>query len=304
MIIKPIDLSYNRPLCDYYIKSAYNCCNGGLFSKGYVSTCILENIIKQGVRSLDFEIFSNLDSPIISSSLLNVKGTKETYNHVEIMDALLTINRIAFNSAYCNNYTDPILLHLRIKSNNYKMHDNLADSLQSAFQNKLLDSSLHSYEITQNNICDTPISVFKNKVIVIVHPYDTNIVSNNKMKPLINSHSNSLKLRILRNENILNELNFTLDEMKYYNTNQLTIVNPDESAFNISKQVNPDVSKAMSGGCQMIGIVYSVNDENYKKQNDFFNTHKSAFVLKPKKLLYKYQSKIYENIAKPIIYKF
>jgi hypothetical protein len=235
--------------------------------------------------------------------LVKLDGIKETYNDVEITNALSTIKKYAFNSSFCNNYTDPLILHLRIKSNNVKMHENLANSLTSILYDKLLDSNLYSYTETNNNICDTPISYFRDKVIIIVHPYETNILLNEYMKPLINAHTNSLGLRLLRNENINNDLNYTLDEMKYYNTKQLTIVNPDEYINRPDKQINPDFTRATDGGCQMVGIIYSVNDSNYKKHTEFFNENNSAFVLKPDILLYETQSKIYENIAKPIIYK-
>jgi len=43
---------------DYYIKTAYNCCSTGDYKNGVVSTCALKSVIKQGVRGLDFEIYS------------------------------------------------------------------------------------------------------------------------------------------------------------------------------------------------------------------------------------------------------
>ena len=49
---------FQQPLRDYYIKSAYNSCSGGNYKNDYVDTCILKSLLKQGVRALDFEIFS------------------------------------------------------------------------------------------------------------------------------------------------------------------------------------------------------------------------------------------------------
>ena len=42
-----------------YIKTAYNCCSGGNYKNDYVDLCVLKNILKQGVRGLDFEISRN-----------------------------------------------------------------------------------------------------------------------------------------------------------------------------------------------------------------------------------------------------
>ena len=44
--------NYKYKLKDYYIKTAYNCCSGGNYSNSYVDTCILKDLIKQGVRGL------------------------------------------------------------------------------------------------------------------------------------------------------------------------------------------------------------------------------------------------------------
>ena len=69
--IRSIDTNnelYQYPLRDYYIKSAYNACSGGNYKNGYVNTCILKDLLKQGVRGLDFEIYSIDDQPVVATS--------------------------------------------------------------------------------------------------------------------------------------------------------------------------------------------------------------------------------------------
>jgi cell division protein ZapA (FtsZ GTPase activity inhibitor) len=58
--IRSIDNSdqFNYTFKDYYIKSAYNCCSGGNYKNDYVDLCSMKDLLKQGVRGLDFEIFS------------------------------------------------------------------------------------------------------------------------------------------------------------------------------------------------------------------------------------------------------
>ena len=64
--IGPVYLRFGRPavpnfqytLKDYYIKSAYNACSGGDYKNDYVDLCVMKDLLKQGVRGLDFEIFS------------------------------------------------------------------------------------------------------------------------------------------------------------------------------------------------------------------------------------------------------
>jgi hypothetical protein len=50
-------------------------------------------------------------------------------------------------------------------------------------------------------------------------------------------------------------------------------------------------------------MTYNKNDKHLQDYKDKFNTNKTAFVLKPDNLLYNFQSKIYENVTKPILYK-
>ena len=54
-------INANDPKCgytlkDYYIKTAYNCCSGGSYKHDFVNLCNLKNVLKQGVRALDFEV--------------------------------------------------------------------------------------------------------------------------------------------------------------------------------------------------------------------------------------------------------
>ena len=59
--VKPVNASSKQcqfNLQDYYIKTAYNCCSGGSYKNDYVDTDILKSVLKQGVRCLDFEIYS------------------------------------------------------------------------------------------------------------------------------------------------------------------------------------------------------------------------------------------------------
>ena len=57
-------------LRDFYIKSAYNCCSLDSFKNSYLDICILKDIIKQGARFLDFQIFSYDNRPVISTNTI------------------------------------------------------------------------------------------------------------------------------------------------------------------------------------------------------------------------------------------
>jgi hypothetical protein len=71
---------FSGNLNDYYIKTAYNACSGGSYKNDFVSICNLKNILKQGVRGLDFEIYSIDDKPIVATSTSDSYHINETYN--------------------------------------------------------------------------------------------------------------------------------------------------------------------------------------------------------------------------------
>jgi len=54
-------------LRDFYIKTAYNCCSVGSYKNDYVDIQVLKNLLKQGVRALDFEIYSIDNEPIVAT---------------------------------------------------------------------------------------------------------------------------------------------------------------------------------------------------------------------------------------------
>ena len=81
--IRPV--SANDPNCgynlfDYYIKTAFNACSGGSYKNGFVDVCSLKALIKEGVRCLDFEIYSIDNQPVVSTSTDDSYFIKETFN--------------------------------------------------------------------------------------------------------------------------------------------------------------------------------------------------------------------------------
>ena len=117
---------------DFYIKTAYNCCATGAYRNDFVSLCALEDCIRQGVRCLDFEIYSVDDLPVISVSAINDFNVKGSYNSVPFADAMRTIERLAFGgNSNCPNPRDPLFINLRIMSNNRAIYKKMADDLYS-----------------------------------------------------------------------------------------------------------------------------------------------------------------------------
>ena len=67
------DKRYQEKLRDYYIKSSYNSCSTGQFQNDWVNLCALENVIKQGCRCLDFEVYE-VDGKAVGASQDSATG--------------------------------------------------------------------------------------------------------------------------------------------------------------------------------------------------------------------------------------
>ena len=129
--LNPSDNACKYKFLDYYIKTAYNCCSGGSYKNDFVSLCALKNVLKQGVRGLDFEIYSINDKPVIATSTEASYFIKETFNSVDFGDALRSIISYAFSGSTAPNPTDPIIIHLRIKSTNQTMYTAMAELFET-----------------------------------------------------------------------------------------------------------------------------------------------------------------------------
>ena len=111
--INDFDEAYSYLVRDYYIKTAFNCCSSGDYSGDYVSTTALKQVIRQGARCLDFEIYSLSGVPVISSSSQSEYTMKETYNYVTLSEAFDIISSDAFSGQpKVPNPSDPLFLRL------------------------------------------------------------------------------------------------------------------------------------------------------------------------------------------------
>jgi hypothetical protein len=283
--IVPISKSnpdFSGNLFDYYIKTAYNSCSGGSYKNDYVDICNLKAVIKQGVRCLDFEIYSIDNQPVVATSIDDNYHVKETYNSVPFggsNSVMETIKSYAFANGTSPNPTDPLIIHLRIKSTNQEMYTNLA-TIFSNYDDLMLGYN-YSYENTGHNLGENPLLSFKNKIILIVDKTNTAFLQNAAFLEYVNLTSNSAFMREYYFSDIYN--NPDVVELTEYNRSRMTIVFPD-------KTTNPDNPAGMlcrNYGCQMVACRYQFVDNYLMENAAFFDRHGSAFVLKPEPLRYK-----------------
>jgi hypothetical protein len=279
--IRPIN--GNDPDCsgnlrDYYIKTAYNCCSGGSYKNDFVNTCNLTAVLKQGVRCLDFEIYSIDEQPVVATSTVDNYYVKETFNFINFGTVMSTIVNYAFSGSTCPNPTDPLIIHLRFMSNNQNMYANLANIFKSNTQYML--GPEYSYEVLGKNLGAVPLLSLQNKIVLIVDRSNTAFLENEELLEYVNLASNSIFMREYDFYNVKN--NPDINELTEANKLGMTIVTPD----NGTNPSNPNGIVSRACGCQMVAMRYQLVDNNLMENTLFFDSAGYAFALKPQVLRY------------------
>ncbi len=264
--------SYN--LRDYYIKTAYNCCQSGAGVKNdYVSTKALNTCIRQGARCLDFQIFSVDNRPVIAVSANDDYSVKGSYNDVPFATAMNSIAKHAFAPSSCPVSGDPLILHFRIMTNNTPIMEKMAQDIQAVLGNRVLGKD-YSFENHGENIGIVELKELKGKVLIIVDKSHAN-PTKTKLDEYVNITSNSAFMRTLR----YRDVKFTPDmkELVEYNKKNMSMCIPDIG----DHPENSSAALAHKYGCQFVAMCFPNNDDKMRYYTNFFNEEGSAFVLKP-----------------------
>ena len=216
MLLDP-DCSGN--LYDYYIKTAYNSCSGGKYQNDFVDICNLKSVIKEGVRALDFEIYSINNTPVVATSTSDSYFVKETFNYVNFSDVMNTISSYAFSNSTAPNYKDPIIIHLRIMSTNQTMYTNLANIFAS--YDDIMMGKEYSYENNNYNFGNIKLIDLMGKCVLVVDRSNNAFLQNQDLLEYINLTSGSVFMRAysyndVKNNEDVNELtNFNRQVYEY-----------------------------------------------------------------------------------------
>lgn len=275
--ITPKDPKCQKTLKDYYIKTAYNCCSLGKYKNDYVGLCILINIIKQGTRCLDFEIFTVDDQPVVATSTTDNYDVKETYNSIPFSDVMKYIYNYCFSGGMCPNPEDPLIINLRFKTVNQNTYTKVANIL-SQYSNRLLGNT-YSFGYNGKNLGNVKLTDLQNKIIIAVDKSNPAFLDNKNFYEYVNIISNSEYMRTLRVYDIVYSPD--MNELINYNKYNMSICLPDKGA----NPSNPNIDKIKESGTQMVAMMYQHPDENLDKINFIFDETGYAFVLKPTQLL-------------------
>jgi len=269
---------FNYTFKDYYIKSAYNCCSGGNYKNDFVDTCNLKSLLKQGVRGLDFEIFSINDMPVVATSTSDSYYVKETFNFINFVDVMNILRDYAFSTSTAPNSGDPIIIHLRIKSTNQAMYQNFAKLLEN--YDSILLSKDYDSENNGTNFGNVPIKNLLGKIVIIVDRSNISFLECPEFYRFVNMTSNSVFMRALH----YYDIKYTPDmsELIDFNKQNMTIGMPDKG----SNPENPSSLIMREMGCQLLAMRYQKIDVNVEENDIFFEEKGYAFVLKPENLRY------------------
>lgn len=295
------DISYNFKLKDYYIKTAYNACCTGRFKNDYIDLKALENCDKNGIRALDFEIYSLNDDPIIGASSNNDYYYKETYNHINLSDAMGKVNDIFINDENSNYHDYPLFLFFRINygGNNLNsttfegdetydtklttFYDTIHDVVKNAFgddnykkfysiQNPMLRGgadndqfNIFNYDNKAAMISSIDIQDTRNTIFLFITTNDNNhdILKRSKLNKLTDIIIDNTSMSTYR-YNELEGSNAVI--MSNNNKQSLSICLPSLSSSN--RNYNP--TRPITLGIQFVAMNYQNRDDNLVKYNSLF----------------------------------
>ena len=269
---------FSACLVDYYVKTAYNACSGGNYKNGWVDVCNLKAVIKQGARCLDFEIYSLDDTPVVATSIDSSFFIKETYNSVEFGKVMSIIDGYSFSTGTSPNPTDPLIIHLRIKSTNQVIYTKLAELFRS--YSRMLGYEYSYINTTNTNLGLKKLSTFQNKIILVVDGTNKAYLENEDFLEYVNMVSNGYYMRLYRYYDIKNNPDIT--ELTEYNKQNLSLVIPD----NEMNPHNPSGGLSRIYGCQFVAMRFQQVDNYLLENTEFFDRAGYAFVLKPPELRY------------------
>lgn len=272
------DSNFEHTLKDYYVKTAYNSCSIGDFKNSFVDLCALKEVIRQGFRCLDMAVYSVDNVPVVATSSVDSYDVKQTYNSIPFDSVCETVANYAFNGSGCPNPNDPLIIHLRIMSQNSVIYKKMADSIYNRLQDYVLGKK-YSYENGGRNLGDVKLADLQRKIVIIVDKSNP-MYEGTDLDEYVNIASNSVFMQAMRYD----QMRFTPDmqELIEFNKRQMSLVLPNLSEYD----ANPSPAVGFKYGCQMMAVSIQNYDSSMQFYDDFFNKAGTAFVLKPDNLRY------------------
>jgi hypothetical protein len=261
----------DKKLNKTFVKTAYNCCCTGDFKNDYVDTCALLNCAKQGVRALDFTIYSLNGHPVIAASTLPSKKYKEMYNSLPFSKTMTQVKQMfLYDSVNCTNLTDPLFLIFRIQSANLNIYNKMGETLTSVFGDGNAGGNKLYVPKNGNSLDTALISELKGKVIVMVDITGVTGLENSKLFPVT-----ALKLGTMTNQIYRESDAYDLLETGNHSYDRIHVLYPDYQAKSINYDFN---TVGLNQRFQFIGMNFQMKDIYLDGYNNYF---RSSIVSQP-----------------------
>ena len=271
------DPSVDNAIRNYCIKAASN----AAYTGGYMNLNMIKYVLGRGCRFLDFEVYMKDGVPIVAYS--TNKYDLETFTSeapsVSLAGVFSTIMSNAFTDT-SPNPSDPLFIHLRIKTYDMNAYTAIAKTVKSGLGRKLF--SLPNGEAA-NVTLDTQLQNLLGKVVLIVDklsspgyenisPAVSNSIDYISLASVTNMVSNSQSIRTYQQKDLTFQPINPPDPGVYL----FRIVFPDLGFF--ENTYNSDSSYLIKNyGAQVIAQAFFVKDSNLKIYEEIFKTKKSAF---------------------------
>ena len=160
-----LDYFENRGLADFHVFSSALSGSVGFTKYDYLSFAFLKEIVRSGVRYVEFTIMASDESsnakPVISLQS-GKKQNKTSINVLPCDDTFAALSKIVFSRMHLVNYTDPFFVYLNIQTDKPQVQDKLNKILLSTFSDKMLPNSLR-YE--KANLGVVPVCELTRKIV-------------------------------------------------------------------------------------------------------------------------------------------
>ena len=253
------------PLHQTFIKTAYNCCCTGDFKNDYVDACALQNCAKQGVRALDFTIYSLHGKPVIAASTIPSKKYKEMYNSLPFSKTMTQVKQMfLYDTVNCTNTTDPLFLIFRIQSSNVNIYSQMGEILTSVFGDGNASGSKIYKPNVDVSLDDETIANLKGKVIILVDITGLTGFENSKLAPIT-----ALQLGTMTNQIYRESEAYNLLETGTLSNTYINVLYPDYQPKSINYDFN---TVGLKQQFQFIGLNFQMKDIYLDGYNKLFHT--------------------------------
>lgn len=291
--INSSNAQHKHLLRDYYVMSSYNSCCGGDSLKDYVDLVPLKQVIKQGARLLDFEIYAKDGNPIVAAGPESSENgkfyTKGTYNQLSFKSVMKTVESHAFSGKNAPNSDDPLFISFRIKTNSTSIYNYMAKVLKEVFAGHFLHAR-YSYEgrnITsgKDNIANIPLLNLRKKVIILVQDPNHNF-RETPLHEFINISGKGTDgtgmpfATFYKDKDI--RLVHSIDDLVNTNKKFLGFSQPDYS----DTKNNSISTMHHQRGLQFVMMQFSNLNAHMINYINYFSKKGTAFILKPDNLRY------------------